>query len=155
MAKGQNKQGKSETETGERRRRALELRKAGYGYQEIADQLGISNPGNAYRIVQNALKATYREPADEVRKLELERLDRLMRAIWEQAIEGDGDSIDRILRLMSRRARLLGLDLSAPEGSAMGLGSMTVNLRMTDSTPDPDPTSEPIPNGSVRTNGHP
>jgi hypothetical protein len=80
------------------------------GYAEIAKQLGLSSPGNAYRIVKNALKATYREPADDVRKLELERLDRLTMALWKRAQSGEAEAIDRVLKLMDRRAKLLGLD---------------------------------------------
>jgi hypothetical protein len=113
VGKGQPNQGKIDLRTAERRYRALELRKAGMGYAEIAKQLGLSSPGNAYRIVKNALKATYREPADDVRKLELERLDRLTMALWKRAQNGEAEAIDRVLKLMDRRAKLLGLD--APE----------------------------------------
>jgi hypothetical protein len=115
VAKKQTNGSKSDVPKAEMRRQALELRKAGYGFEDISRALGMAGPGNAYRLVQQALKDTYREPADEVRKLELERLDRLTRAIWPRAIGGDGESIDRVLRLMQRRAKYLGLDLSTDE----------------------------------------
>lgn len=108
--KGKANGGKNEVELAERRRKAVEMRKAGCSYDEIARALGFSNSGNAYHTVHKALKATYREPAEELRTLELERVDRLMRAIWPRAIKGDVDAIDRVLKVMARRARLLGLD---------------------------------------------
>jgi hypothetical protein len=45
-----------------------------------------------------------------VRKLECERLDRLLLAVWSRALSGDLDALDRALALMKRRAALLGLD---------------------------------------------
>ena len=59
----------------ERRKRmaeALRLRKQGLGYDKIAEQLGISL-AQAYRDVQDALAEITKEPAQEVRKIELER----------------------------------------------------------------------------------
>ena len=38
------------------------------------------------------------------------RLDRLHQAVWDAAINGDCYAIDRVLKLMERRAKLFGLD---------------------------------------------
>lgn len=108
--KGKTKDGKNESTLAEQRRKALELRKAGAGYEDISRKLGLAGPGSAYKIVQTALKNTYREPADDVRKLELERLDRLTLALWTRSKNGDEIAIDRVLKIMDRRAKLLGLD---------------------------------------------
>lgn len=94
----------------ERRRQALELRKGGVHFQVIAEQLGYPAAGNAYRAIMKALKATLQEPADEVRALELERLDRMLLGVWSKAVGGDLKAIDRVLRIMERRAMYLGLD---------------------------------------------
>jgi transposase-like protein len=143
--KGKTRTGKNDQAIAEKRRQALELRKAGYGFDDIARALGYANAGGAYKAVQQALKETLREPADEVRKLELERVDRLMRAIWPRAIGGDGESIDRVLRLMQRRAKYLGLDLSTDEptlprngGSKEALDSKIDSLATAGEAP-PDP----------------
>jgi hypothetical protein len=45
-----------------------------------------------------------------VRQLELERLDRLLIALWDLATGGSLGAIDRVLKVMQRRAELLGLD---------------------------------------------
>jgi hypothetical protein len=50
------------------------------------------------------------EPADEVRKQELDRIDRLQVAVWNRALKGDDKAINTVLRLMERRARLVGID---------------------------------------------
>ena len=110
MKRGKDKTGKDLPEIVERRRKALELRKAGVTYDAIARQLGYANEGGAFKAVQAALRTTLREPADDVRKLELERLDRLTLALWPRAQQGEAEAIDRVLKLMDRRAKLLGLD---------------------------------------------
>lgn len=55
-----------------------------------------------------ALKKTLQEPADEVRMLEVERLDSLLNGLWQR--RHVPEITDRILRIMERRAKLLGLD---------------------------------------------
>ncbi len=89
---------------------ALKLRKAGITYEDIAAQLGYKSAVGAYHAVTAALRVTLQEPADEVRKLELERLDAMLLAIWQRVTKGDYGAIDRALRVIERRAKLLGLD---------------------------------------------
>lgn len=98
----------------ERDAKALELRKAGSTFQQIADVCGYANAPRAHEAVTKAIRAIPREAAVEVRALELERLDRLTLAVWDAARNGDRGAIDTVLRLMQRRSRLLGLDLNAP-----------------------------------------
>lgn len=94
----------------DKQQKALELRKAGVSYAAIAKQLGYRGPSGAHAAVAAALKKTLQEPADEVRTLELERLDAMLLAIWRQVKEGNHGAIDRALRILERRAKLLGLD---------------------------------------------
>jgi hypothetical protein len=56
--------------------------------------------------------------ADELREIEANRLDRLFVVAWRRAMAKDGDlaAIDRALRIMERRARLLGLDQPTDSG---------------------------------------
>lgn len=51
-----------------------------------------------------------RPVADEVRTLELERLDKFLLALWDKIEQGDPIAIDRGLKIMDRRAKYLGLD---------------------------------------------
>lgn len=93
-----------------RAEQAITLRKAGYGFQFIAQQCGYASRGAAYNAVQRELARTIQQPADDVRHLELERLNDLFIPLYAKAIKGDTWSTDRCLRIMERRAALLGLD---------------------------------------------
>lgn len=99
--------------TVEKKIKALELRKAGANYQSIADALGYKGPSGAFKAVQSGLRAVLKEPAEELRTLELERLDGILMAIYPLARGGDNAAIDRCLKIMERRSRLLGLDAPA------------------------------------------
>jgi hypothetical protein len=105
--------------TAERQNLALALRKQGGSYRKIADVLskrdGISDrysPDQAYRDVMAGLKRLNEkslELADEIRRLELERLDDLHAVYWPKAMKGDYHALDRILAMMDKRGRYLDL----------------------------------------------
>src|SRR5690348_9182032 len=99
----------------ERTAEALELRKAGHSYAAIAAKLGYSNQGAAYKAVKRALDRTLQEPADELRRVEVERLDDLLAGLWDKAKGGNLWAVDRALAIMQRRAELLGLDAKPAE----------------------------------------
>jgi hypothetical protein len=90
--------------------KVLELRRAGLTWQRIAEEVGYADHTGAYAAYKRALKRTQQQPADELRFAELDRIDRLQLALWPKAMKGDNASINTIVRLMERRARLLGLD---------------------------------------------
>jgi hypothetical protein len=92
-----------------RQRQALELRKAGLAYSGIGEAMGISR-NRAYRLVKKALLKIIKEPANEVLTMELSRLDHLLFAVWDKASLGDPIAINSALKIMERRAKLLGLD---------------------------------------------
>lgn len=94
----------------ERQRQAIELRKAGHGFEQIATALGYKDASGAYRAVRAALRKTLQEPTQELRDLECARLDTMLAAIWGDVRKGHVQKIDRALRIMARRADLLGLD---------------------------------------------
>ena len=88
---------------------ALKLRSEGLTYRQIAELLGI-NTSTAYRRVENALRAIPADGVEEMRQLEGERLDKLHAALWDRALEGDLQAIDRLLTISNRQAKLFGLD---------------------------------------------
>lgn len=91
--------------------KVLELRRAGLTWQRIAEQVGYADHTGAYSAYKRAIKRTQQQPADELREAEIDRLDRLQLAVWPKAMNGDNTSIATIIRIMERRARLLGLDM--------------------------------------------
>lgn len=111
----------------------MELRRTNLSYRQIADQLGVS-VSTAHAMVQRGLADLVGESTEEVRRLELERLDHMARAALavlgkRHLIVSQGrvavhpktgeplldsgpvlHAIDRLLRVQDRRAKLLGLD---------------------------------------------
>ena len=105
---------KYDPETWDRERQVIELRRAGLTFDVIAQQVGYSNASGAHHAYRRALQRTLNEAGvDEMRQTELDRLDRLQRFAWTAAAQGDLKAIDAVLRIMQRRARLLGLDAPA------------------------------------------
>jgi hypothetical protein len=107
---------------------ALELRRAGASYAQIAKQLGYANESGPYKAVQRSLAefmAVRDEVAPQLIELENQRLDALQTALWTQAIKGQWLATDRILKIMERRAALNGYDapkrqeISGPNGQAI------------------------------------
>ena len=90
--------------------KVLELRRAGLTWQRIAEETGYADHTGAYAAYKRAIKRTMQQPADELREQEIDRIDRLQLALWPKAMKGDERSISTIVRLMERRAKLLGLD---------------------------------------------
>jgi hypothetical protein len=100
----------NDPEVVEKERRVLELRRAGYTFDDIAKTVGYASPSGAFYALSRALKRTLQQPANELREMETDRLDRLQAAVWPKALAGDNKAVDTILKIMDRRARLLGLD---------------------------------------------
>jgi hypothetical protein len=93
--------------------KAMRLRSLGWSYQKIADNLGVSKTA-AYKRVQRALAAIPFEAVEEYRRIEVSRLDQVLEVAMEKALNPDNKAamfaIDRVLTIMDRRAKLLGLD---------------------------------------------
>lgn len=97
-------------EVRERESRAVDLHKAGYTLERIAEQLGYADVSGAWRAIDRYYERIKAQADEHKRAVELERLDRLQVAVWNRALKGDDRAIATVLRLMERRAKLLGLD---------------------------------------------
>ena len=67
--------------------RVLELRRMGFTWSRIAEQVGYADHTGAYAAYKRAIKRTQQQPADELREQELDRIDRLQLALWPNAID--------------------------------------------------------------------
>jgi hypothetical protein len=88
------------------------MRSLGMSYQAIADQMSVTK-ATAYNRCQRALAAIPDEAVDEFRRLEGQRLDLLLEKAMDKALSEEKSSmfaIDRVLAIMDRRAKLMGLD---------------------------------------------
>lgn len=92
-----------------RQKEALQLRMAGATYREIAEQQQ-RNVADVHKDVQKAMRDIPKEEADALRKQERDRLDKLQFALWDSAISGDVHASQQVLKIIDRRAKLLGLD---------------------------------------------
>ncbi len=100
----------------------LNMRLHGLTFHEIARKLPEAgfrrvSVSRIFAIVQKNLRSCRDQPARELRQLELLRLDQLQAAHYKAAMGGDAAAIARVLSIMDRRAKLLGLD-SGPEAAA-------------------------------------
>lgn len=128
--------------TRDRDARAVELRRRNLHYRQIADQLGLKSTSAAYDAVRRGLADQHQENADEVRRMELDRLDDIARGFWRvfgtrhyvvsagkgevvmdptdpqhtKPLVDDGPVIQAglaLIKIMERRSRYLGLDAPA------------------------------------------
>lgn len=94
----------------ERQLPALEYRRLGYTYAQIAEALGYGSAQAAYKAVAAALKRVVRAPGEDVFLLELERVDALFVRPYQDALAGDLMALSACLAIMERKCRMLGLD---------------------------------------------
>lgn len=102
-------------ETALRRAKALNLRRAGKSYDDIAAELGYSSRGHASKDVARALDQVIQEAGDQLIRLERERLNGLLAILWPLAEKGDVRAARECVRVLERLHRLLGLDKAAGE----------------------------------------
>ncbi|SHL75449.1 hypothetical protein [Streptomyces yunnanensis] len=110
--------------TAERRAKAIRMKIEGATYTQIADALGYASRSAAHMDVKRSLERHVVEEGLAIeawRELELARLDTLQQAIWDKAMSGDPRVIEAALKILDRRAKLLGLD------SAIKLEVLTVD----------------------------
>jgi hypothetical protein len=91
--------------------RALEMRIEGRSFKEISDELGLAY-GKVYNLVSAGiahLQESCFEKVDEIRQLELMRLDDMMLSHWPN--RSLPRHADVILKIQERRAKLVGLDV--------------------------------------------
>jgi hypothetical protein len=94
----------------EREHQAVQLALAGATFDQIAQQVGYANRSAAWKAVQRALARVEAHDVGSLREVEGARLDRLQVAVWPAALRGEVKAATVVLRIMERRARLLGLD---------------------------------------------
>lgn len=114
--------------------KALELRKEGETFEAIAQKAGYKSKQAAWDAVRRALAEVIREPAEELIRLDLERLDAMWGVNYLNAQGGDPVALQACLKIMERRARLLGLDApqkmaaTTPEGEQANAAPVLIAL---------------------------
>jgi hypothetical protein len=88
----------------------VNLRRTGMTWQMIANEVGYASPAGAWKAYERACARTLEEPTAEARRIELDRLDALQFTYWEPAIQGNLRAADYVLKVIDRRAKILGID---------------------------------------------
>lgn len=136
-SKRSNKTRAADIRLAERRSTCIELRRSGIGYERIAELIKERYPevpgftaASAYRDVRYTLDKLIEEPARELLSEELDRLLAAQNSLWGAVRKGHLGAIDRLLKIMDRRARYLGLDspikqqLVGPDGGPILIGNV-------------------------------
>ena len=118
-------------EAAERREEAVKMRLAGLSYAQIGDRLGVTRQA-AFAYVSSSLadlRAATAEAAEDVREMELARLDAMLVPMLEAAEAGQQTAVDRVLRIQERRAKLLGLDAAEKHETNLKVEGFELDLR--------------------------
>lgn len=96
----------------EQRREAFALRKAGHDYNYIAAKIGKSRKTACQYVLDELARLAHEvaEDADDVRQIEVQRLDDMFNVAFVKAIKGDLKAMEQVVKIMDRRAKFLGLD---------------------------------------------
>lgn len=93
----------------EREAEVLRLRRGGLTFDLIAKQLNYSHASGAHKAYVNACRRIISTEVADLRQVEIDRLDMAQASIWAQVLNGDLQAINTLVRLVSERAKLLGL----------------------------------------------
>ena len=111
--------------------KVIELRVRGMRFDDIERTLGCDR---ADWLFDRGMSRPRNRPfvREQAILLEAERLDALQEGIWDKAVGGDSRAIEVTLKLLERRARLLGLDFQdLLNGKLVEIEQAKVNLLAT------------------------
>jgi hypothetical protein len=98
------------------------------------------------------------EDVEAVRRLEIERLDRMLLGVWPRAQAGDDHAIQSVLALMARRARYVpslevptNLKVDTTVEAGAGMAALLSDLATLGHPPTPPPGDLPPPERSPHT----
>lgn len=93
----------------------IRLRREGKSFRQIADELKLATPGSAHRIFTRVMERDYeitKEAANAHREEQLHLLDEQLGALLvRQQVDPENlQVVDRILKVLERKSKLIGLD---------------------------------------------
>lgn len=93
----------------ENRRQALELRKGGATYPQIAKAVGYADASGARKAVKKAMSEVTQEASQELKTLQIERYNHMLLTVWNRVQQGDDRALANALAVMDRLNELGGL----------------------------------------------
>ncbi len=112
MTTGQSKTAAQRIASAEKREKALQLRKMGFSYEKIGEQIGCSKQ-HVHRVITEELgklRESNYASAEDLRTLQAERIAYAINQVMIAINTGDITAVDKLCRLLDREARLFGLD---------------------------------------------
>lgn len=94
----------------ERDYKCVQMRRAEHEWQTIADTLGYGSPQAAHKQFMSFLRAYPRDDVEQMRDLELQRIELRCRQLDGKCAAGDPRAIEVWNKLSERRSKLMGLD---------------------------------------------
>jgi hypothetical protein len=91
---------------------------AGIARDIVAVGFAAISPSQIRKIMKQAGDAAESTLPDDFRTTELARLAQLQKALHAKALKGDNAAVDRVLAILDRRAKLLGLGAPKPADEA-------------------------------------
>lgn len=93
-------------------KRAVELRKEGKSFRLIGEAMGISTRYARDLVAEgfDRISAEVADLAQEVRAKNLKRLEDLLVAVWDDAMEGEPKAVDSAVKILAAQNRLTGAD---------------------------------------------
>lgn len=93
---------------------AYRLRLRGVPWREVAKRCGYRTESSAAIAVRNYLQSAAlmqsKEKKSEALAMEIARLDELQNSWWEAAVRGDDKAAQIVLRVISQRSKMLGIE---------------------------------------------
>ena len=95
-----------------RRNAMLSLRRNGYGFSQIGKQFNVTSRVAAATVAKALaeMREEGRQTVEDIREMELQRLDLVLLSLSDRVKKGDTAAIDRWIRTVERRCKILGLD---------------------------------------------
>lgn len=111
-----------------RRQQAIQMRVTGYTLTEIAQALGYGTPSAVHAAIDRGLTLTRQADVEQLRDVEGRRLDSISKVLWPQVLAANIQAIETYLKVMARRARMFGLDLTLPPTTEIKGGIVLVKV---------------------------
>lgn len=95
--------------------------------EALAEEFGISQ-SRVSQVIAEVRESLPETDAQELRRADLERLDAMLPNNILMAVAGDKDAVSSVLKIMERRAKLLGLDAPTRQEIKGGLQYQILGL---------------------------
>ena len=103
---------------------------SGKTWDEVAKQMGKKSGQAASQLVERTIKEIYGPKATEYLNITLARLEALIDAVWERALNGETESHEQARKVVADIRKMLGQDKPSETiiGGPNGAPVVTVNV---------------------------